>query len=193
MRMEILAEARGTRDESPAAMRRFAHSVDRPFFLAYNIVGWWWLPTREVNRSHLRENYTKLNEQNLADLGRAFWGAWLVGLLVAIAVVAAISKFYPGLLQKNDLAPVAGYVAGALGLLAGLVRGVLAPIPWFRTKPALFQKRILSSCMIVAAGISIASMILYYSSGGFLRSLIAAGYFSILVGYAVPYVFQVGK
>jgi hypothetical protein len=83
-----------------------------PFFLAYNIVGWWWLPIREVNRSHLRENYTKLNEQNLADLRRAFGGAWLVGLLVAIGIVAAISRFYPDLLQKENFAPLAGYVAG---------------------------------------------------------------------------------
>jgi uncharacterized membrane protein YwzB len=164
-----------------------------PLFLAYNIVGWWWLPTREVNRSHLRESYTKLNEQNLADLGRAFGGAWLVGLLVAIAIVAAISKFYPDLLQKDNLAPLAGYVAGSLGLLAGLVRGALATNSWFRKKPAMSQRRILSFGMIVAVGISVASIILYYSSGGFLRSLIAAGYFSMLIGYAVPYVLQVGK
>jgi hypothetical protein len=164
-----------------------------PLFLAYNIVGWWWLPAREVNRSHLFENYTKLNEQNLANLGRALIGAWLVGLLVAIALVTAISKFYPDLLQKDKLASAAGYVAGALGLLAGLVRGALSATEWFRTKSALSQRRILSSGMIVAVGISVASIILYYSSGEFLRSLIAAGYFSMLVGYAVPYVLQVGK
>jgi len=164
-----------------------------PFFLAYNIVGWWWLPRREVDRSHLRENYTKLNEQNLADLRRALGGAWLVGVLVAIGIVAAISRFYPDLLQKENLAPLAGYVAGASGLLAGLGRGALAAMPWFRTKPALFQRRILSSGMIVAVGVSVASIILYYGSGGFLRSLIAAGYFSMLIGYAVSYVLQVGK
>jgi hypothetical protein len=47
--------------------------------------------------------------------------------------------------------------------------------------------------MIVAVGVSVASIILYYGSGGFLRSLIAARYFSMLIGYAVPYVLQVGK
>jgi len=164
-----------------------------PIFLAYNIVGWWWLPAREVNRSQQRENYTKLNEQNLADLGRTLWAAWLVGLLVAIAIVAAISKFYPELLQKDNLAPVVSYVAGGLGLLAGIGRGGLPAIPWFRTKPALAQRRILSGFMIVAVGISVASVILYYSSGGFLRSVIAAGYFCMLIGYAVPYVLQVEK
>lgn len=164
-----------------------------PLFLAYNIVGRWSVPTREINRFHLRENYTKLNEQNLADLGRALWGAWLVGLLVALAIVAAISKLYPDLLQKDTFVPVAAYVAAALGLFAGLVRGVLAAITWFCTKPAVYQRRVLSSCMIVAVGISIASAILYYSSDGFLRSLIAAGYFSMLIGYSVAYVLQVGK
>ncbi len=103
-----------------------------PLFLAYNIVGWLWLPTREVNRPHLRENYTKLNDQNLADLGRAFFGAWLVGLLVAIAIATAISNRYPDLLQNDNLAPLAGYVAGTLGVVAGVVRGSLAastPLP----------------------------------------------------------------
>ena len=47
--------------------------------------------------------------------------------------------------------------------------------------------------MIIAVGVSVASIILYYNSGKFLQSLIAAGYFSMLVGYAIPYIFQVGK
>ena len=164
-----------------------------PAFLAYNIVGWWWLPAREVNRSQLRENYTKLNEQNLADLGRALWAGWMVGLLVAIAIVAAISKFYPDLLQKKSFSPTEAYIAAGVGLVMGLLRGALPAIPAFRTKQALSQRRSLSSCMIVAVGVSLASIVLYYSAGDFLRSLIAAGYFSMLIGYAVPYVLQVGK
>ncbi len=164
-----------------------------PLFLAYNIVGWWWLPAREVNRSKLRENYTKLDEQNLAGLGRALWAAWLVGLLIAMAILAAIAKLYPNLLQKSDLDPIAGYVAGVVGLVAGLARGALPALSWFRRKPALTQRRILSGLMTLAAGISVSSIILYYSSGDFLRCLIAAGYLCMLIGYALPYVFQVGQ
>jgi len=159
-----------------------------PLFLLYNIVGWVGLPRREANRSN-----PDLAEQGLSDLRRSIRAAWFVGLLVALAGLCAVSEFYQPSLQDQTKSLTWAAVAGVVGLVLGIVRGVLPRSASFRGKQAATRRRILSTFVIGAVAVSIACAVLYYDSGFLLKSIIASGYASMLIGYAAYHVFEVGR
>ena len=156
-----------------------------PLFILFNIVGWLGLRQRETNRAH-----PPLTEQNLSDLGRALWAAWLAGVLGGLIVLCAMFRFWPRLLQKNAITFRTIVVAGVIGAALGLARGVLPTLQSFRARSAVIQRRILSALVICAVAASLASGVLYYNSQSLLRSVIASAFACMLFGYVVSLVFQ---
>src|SRR6202012_2855583 len=88
-----------------------------PLFILFNIAGWIGLPQREANRSNPR-----LSDQEMSDLGRAVWGAWLVGVLIALAGLCAILKIFQWTLTDTNLSLAGVFSAGTVGFLLGVAR-----------------------------------------------------------------------
>jgi hypothetical protein len=158
-----------------------------PLFLLYNI-GWVGLPRREANRSN-----PVLSEQELSDLRKSIRTAWFVGLRVALAGLSAVSEFYQPSLEVQTKSLGGAAVAGVVGLVSGIVRGVLPRSASFCHKQAITRRHILSAFVIAAVAVSIPCAVLYCNSGLLLKSLIASGYASMLIGYAAYHVFEVGR
>jgi hypothetical protein len=156
-----------------------------PLFILFNIVGWLGLRQREANRAH-----PALTEQNLSDLGRALWAAWLAGVLGGLIVLSAIFRIWAPLLQNTTITFRAVGVAGVIGAVLGVARGVLPVLRRFRTRSAVTQRRILSALVICAVAASLASGMLYYNSQSLLRSVIASAFACMCFGYVVSLVFQ---
>lgn len=156
-----------------------------PLFLLFNIiVGWIGLAQREANRSD-----AKLSEQELSALGRALWGAWLVGVLAGLVVLWAVFEFFRPFLQDPTRAFGRTFTAGVVGAILGIVRGSLPRMKLFRRRTPPVQRRILAVMVMGAVGTSVASAVLYYNSGALVQDLIASAYTCMLILYAaVPVV-----
>jgi len=159
-----------------------------PLFILFNIAGWVGLPQREANRSNPR-----LNDQELSDLGRAVWGAWLVGVLIALAGLCAIFRVFPWALTDTSLPYVGVWGAGLGGLLLGVARVILPRIQRFRNLTPITRRRVLSILVICAVALSAACGVLYYEPSTMLRSLIASTYTCMFIGYAATHVLEVGR
>jgi hypothetical protein len=159
-----------------------------PLFLLFNIVGWAWLPQREVNRSNPR-----LSEQDLSDLGRALWAAWLVGAVAGLASLFSIFELFPASVKETIPITSQVTIAGAIGAILGIARGIMPRVKSFRKQAPLTQRRILAGVVLCAVAVSIASAVLYYDAALSLRTLIASAYTWMLVGLAATHVFDIGK
>lgn len=178
------------------AMKKLADFVTCwlvPLFILFNIVGWVGLPQREADRSDPR-----LSDQEISDLAKAVWGAWLVGVLIALAGLSALVKLYAwmlsaGLFTDKSLSYAGVWIAGIVGLVSGAARCFLPRIKPFRDLPPIIRKRILSILVICAVALSVACGALYFESATMLRSLIASAYTCLFIGYALTNVLEVGK
>ncbi len=167
-----------------------------PLFIVFNVIGWWGLPQREAARVERaawpprNRPDKKLTYDDLALLGRAIWAAWLVGILGALIVLAAVSRFCGALLDKEGVALpyVVGF--GILGVVLGLARVLLPSLRRFRRQSTAVQRRILAALVMCAVSLSMTSGVLYYNSQDFLHDVIPAGFACMLFGYTVSLVFQ---
>jgi magnesium-transporting ATPase (P-type) len=159
-----------------------------PLSFLFNIAGWVGLPQREANRSNPR-----LSDQEISDLGRAVWGAWLVGVLVALAGLCAISKIFQWALTDTSFSYAGVWGAGLGGLLLGVARVFLPRIKSFRRLAPIARRRVLSILVICAVALSAACGVLYYEPSTMLHSLIASTYICMFIGYAGTHVLEVGR
>jgi len=159
-----------------------------PLFILFNIVGWVGLPQREASRSNPR-----LSDQDKSDLGRAVWGAWLVGILAALAGLCAIFEIFQWTPTDTSI-PYAGVlIAGFVGLGLGITRSTLPTWPIYKSWAPIWRRRTLSFLVICAVASSVACGTLYCEPSTMLRSLIASTYTCMFIGYTATQVFQVGK
>jgi hypothetical protein len=152
-----------------------------PLFILFNIVGWIGLPGREARRTD-----PPLSDQDLSNLGRAIRGAWFVGLHVALVALCVVVKMFPWSLDSKNLRPFGlnGLVwTGALGTVAGVMRGLWPALGHSRIRTPRARRRTLSVLVICAVAVSVVCAALYYDSH-MLRSVIASAYMGMMIGYA---------
>jgi hypothetical protein len=116
-----------------------------PLFLLFNIVGWAWLPQREVNRSNPR-----LTAQEVSELRRALWAAWLVGVVAALVALSGIFELFPALAKGTNPAVSHAATAGVIGACLGVARGILPRLRIFRDRQPVTQRRILAGLVMCA-------------------------------------------
>jgi hypothetical protein len=159
-----------------------------PFFILFNILGWAGLPGRDAARSQ-----TQPSPEDSAALERSIRAAWWLGVLLSLGGIVAVSKFYNAGLQSRTFTATEAGIAGVLGLLLGIARGVIPRWKRFRDMSALTRRRILAILVVGAVAISVVSGVFYYNSGDLVRGIIASAYTGLLIGYTGTFVFEVGK
>jgi hypothetical protein len=162
-----------------------------PLFILFNIVGWLGLPQREADRS--RTPLPRQTYEETADLGTAIGRAWLAGILLGLIVLWFLFAYRDASSKGHDLPLWAAVVVGVVGLLAGITRGLLPRLSWFRNKAAVVRRRILAFLVFFAVAISAACGVLYYDPSNMLGNVIASGYACMLLGYMVVSFSNVGK
>jgi hypothetical protein len=164
-----------------------------PLFLLYNIVGWAGLAQREADRSKHSPGRPPLSDQELSDLKRSIRGAWYLGAILALGLLCAAFQFFQALLM--DTTPVFRRVviAGGIGAVAGVARGILPRLNQFRQLSSNNRRRILSALVICAVSVSITCAVLYYCSGKSPQAMIASAYMCMFIGYGGVHVLDVAR
>jgi len=96
-------------------------------------------------------------------------------------------------LKSRTLTIPEALIAGVIGGLLGVGRGVIPRLNKFRTSTPLTRRRILAFLVFCAVAASITCGVFYYNSYELARGVIASAYTVMLVGYAGTFVFEVGK
>lgn len=162
-----------------------------PLFILFNIVGWMGLPQREADRS--RAPLPRQTYEESADLGTAIGRAWLAGILLGLIALWLLLAYAKDAIDCYCPTFKVVAIAGALGLLAGIGRGVVPRIPTFRNAAVVVRRRILAFLVFFAVAISAVCGVLYYDPSNMLRNVIASGYACMLLGHMVVSFSNVGK
>jgi hypothetical protein len=159
-----------------------------PLFLLYNILGWVGLPGREAARSQ-----TPPTPEDSAALGKSIWAAWWLGVLLSLAGITAGYRFLGSCPKGQNIVGWEVLIAGLVGGLMGLARGVIPRLDLFRNLKPLIRRRILAFLVACAVAVSITCGVFYCNSWTLLRGVIASVYTAMLIGYTATFVFEVGK
>lgn len=159
-----------------------------PLFLLFNIVGWVGLAGREASRSRPAPT-----EEESAALGRSIWASWWLGVLLSLVGITAGYEGLSSGLKSRTITSSETVIAGIVGLLLGVARGVIPRLNSFRARSPLTRRRILAFFVACTVAASISCGVFYYSSSELARGVIASAYTMMLMGYAATFVFEVGK
>ena len=177
-------------DQIPQEVRLIVAEWLVPLFILYNVVGWVGLPGREAARSP-----TAPTPEESDALGKSIRAAWWLGLLVSLAGITAGYHFLGSCPKGLTISAGEALIAGLLGGILGIARGVIPKLKLFRESTVLTRRRILAFLVVCAVGLSISCGVLYYncSRGELARGVIGSAYTGLLIGYTATFVFEVGK
>src|SRR3974390_2016031 len=124
-------------DQIPQQVKAIVAQWLVPLFILYNIVGWIGLPGREAARSP-----TPPTAEESDAVAKSIWGAWWLGVLLSLAGVTAAFHFLSTCPKGVTISVPEALIAGLVGGLLGISRGVIPKLKVFRDSTALTRRRI---------------------------------------------------